>query len=323
MAVCARSRHINPSGASRAAAQATELAPRSAALGYSQPDGQDRNGSVNRGPQLWARAARSLAAPPARYCLSADRRVAFRLAGSHTSLETRGGAGGTRVRALNYATPMPPTDGLLTPDPPRGIGAVTFPRRSLMSPARTSHTDVACDGAARSNRRRRPGLLPRRAGQYLATQLPRSSCDRSRLERADRFPAAWPPTPQRDCPTSIRPTPEDLVGMMSLLNIWLLRDIRFVVTPRSLSDAKTVNQRFLDRRLPAIEAIASSLEFQFGDWTVTAPSYAGAPAPVGKETGLPPGADRDLVLEAQAAGAHVFLTRDRPLLNRVALQGRP
>ena len=95
---------------------------------------------------------------------------------------------------------------------------------------------------------------------------------------------------------------------MSLLNIWLLRDIRFVVTPRSLSDAKTVNQRFLDRRLPAIEAIASSLEFQFGDWTVTAPSYAGAPAPVGKETGLPPGADRDLVLEAQTAGAHVFHT---------------
>lgn len=114
---------------------------------------------------------------------------------------------------------------------------------------------------------------------------------------------------------------EDLVGLMSLLNIWLLRDIRFVVTPRSLSDAKTVNQRFLDRRLPAIEAIASSLAFQFGDWTVTAPSYAGAPAPVGKETGLAPGADRDLVLEAQAVGAHVFLTRDRPLLDRVALSG--
>lgn len=116
---------------------------------------------------------------------------------------------------------------------------------------------------------------------------------------------------------------EDLVGLMDLLNIWLLRDIRFVVTPRSLSDAKTVNQRFLDRRLPAIEAIASSLAFQFGDWTVTAPPYAGAPSPVGKETGLPPGADRDLVLEAQAVGAHVFLTRDRPLLDRVALSGPP
>lgn len=111
----------------------------------------------------------------------------------------------------------------------------------------------------------------------------------------------------------------NLMGLMSLLNIWFLRDIRFVVTPRSLSDATTVNQRFLDRRLPAVEAIASSLAFQFGDWTVMAPSYAGAPAPVGEETGLPPGADRDLVLEAQAVGAHVFLTRDRPLLNRVSL----
>jgi hypothetical protein len=113
----------------------------------------------------------------------------------------------------------------------------------------------------------------------------------------------------------------DLAGLADLLNLWLLRDIRFVVTPRSLTDAKQVTPRFLDRRLPAVEAIATSLAFQFGDWTVSAPSHTDAPAPVGEETGLPDGADRELVLEAQAVGAHVFLTRDRRVLDRVALSG--
>lgn len=49
---------------------------------------------------------------------------------------------------------------------------------------------------------------------------------------------------------------ENLAGLTDLLNLWLLRDIRFVVTPRSLTDAKKVTQQFLDRRLPAVEAIA-------------------------------------------------------------------
>lgn len=113
----------------------------------------------------------------------------------------------------------------------------------------------------------------------------------------------------------------DLTGLTDLLNLWLLRDIRFVVTPRSKTDAKRVNQRFLDRRLPAIDAISGSLAFQFGDWNALAPSHADSPAPVGGETGLPHGPDRDLVLEAQAVGAHVFLTRDRLVLERVTLSG--
>lgn len=115
---------------------------------------------------------------------------------------------------------------------------------------------------------------------------------------------------------------ENLAGLTDLLNLWLLRDIRFVVTPRSLTDAKKVTQQFLDRRLPAVEAIAKSLAFQFGDWTATAPSHGEARASVGEETGLPDGADRDLVLEAQAVGAHAFLTRDRLVLERVSLSGR-
>jgi hypothetical protein len=115
---------------------------------------------------------------------------------------------------------------------------------------------------------------------------------------------------------------DDLAGLADVLNLWLLRDIRLVVTPRSLTDAKRLNHRFIDQHLPAIEAIAESLAFQLGDWTYPAPSERQEPH-VGTETGLPPGADRDLVLEAQAVGAHVFLTRDRRVLRRVSLSGPP
>jgi hypothetical protein len=114
---------------------------------------------------------------------------------------------------------------------------------------------------------------------------------------------------------------EDLSGLADSLHIWLLRDIRFVVTPTTLVDAKKATQRFLDTRLPTVEAIAHSLAFQVGEWTITPPSYIETPVPVGEETGLPHGPDRDLVLEAQAIGAHAFLTRDQRILKRVALSG--
>lgn len=114
---------------------------------------------------------------------------------------------------------------------------------------------------------------------------------------------------------------EELNGLADLLNVWLLRDIRFVVTPRSKTDAKKVSERFLERRLPSIEALAESLAFQLGDWTVPLPSEGPTPTPVGDENGLPEGADRDLVLEGQAIGAHVFLTRDRLVLERTLLVG--
>lgn len=114
----------------------------------------------------------------------------------------------------------------------------------------------------------------------------------------------------------------DLAGLGDILNLWLLRDIRFVVTPRSLTDAKRLSQRFIDRRLHTVEAIAESLAFQFGDWTYPPPTeWLGRH--LGTETGLPLGADRDLVLEAQAVGAHVFLTRDKLVIKRVSLSGPP
>lgn len=113
----------------------------------------------------------------------------------------------------------------------------------------------------------------------------------------------------------------ELAALADLINLWLIRDIRFVVTPRSLTDAKKVTQRFLYRRLPAVDAIAESLAFQFGDWTIAAPSKHSGFQARGEETGLPGGPDRDLVLEAQAVGAHAFLTRDGEVLEKTSLSG--
>lgn len=112
---------------------------------------------------------------------------------------------------------------------------------------------------------------------------------------------------------------EELHCLGTLLNLWMLRDIRFVVTPRARTDAK--------RDMPGfdgmIDGLAEALAFQYGDWTVPAPSHGPDLLPVGDEHGLPDGADRDLVLEAQAAGAHVFVTRDGQVLRRAALTGPP
>lgn len=113
----------------------------------------------------------------------------------------------------------------------------------------------------------------------------------------------------------------DLSGLGEILNLWLVRDIRFVVTPRSLTDARKRTERFLSSQAPAVEAITEALAFQLGDWDQAAPSAKPSRASVGDETGLPNGADRDLVLEAQSTGAHIFLTRDKQVLKRTQLSG--
>ena len=113
---------------------------------------------------------------------------------------------------------------------------------------------------------------------------------------------------------------EELLALGSIVDIWMLRDIRFIVTPRSRTDAKRLSERFLATRGPAVDALARSLAFQYGDWSVLAPSETSPPA-LGSVTGIPDGADRDLLLEAQAVGAHVFLTRDEQLLTAASVEG--
>jgi hypothetical protein len=113
---------------------------------------------------------------------------------------------------------------------------------------------------------------------------------------------------------------EELEGLGGLIDLWLMRDIRFLLTPRVLSDGKGITSRQIDQREAAMRALTTALVFQRGTWNdVELPPQA--LVPIGEETGLPHGADRDLVLEAQSLGAHVFLTRDRALARRVRLNG--
>lgn len=110
---------------------------------------------------------------------------------------------------------------------------------------------------------------------------------------------------------------EQLQCLGTLLNLWLLRDIRYVVTRRALTDAKRGTPEFGK----LVDGLAESLAFQYGDWTNPAPQNGPTLRPVGDEQGLPDGADRDLVLEAQAIGAHVFLTRDSKVVRGAMLAG--
>lgn len=124
-----------------------------------------------------------------------------------------------------------------------------------------------------------------------------------------------------DLPQMIEPVyREDLDALAAIVNLWFVRDIRFIVTPTSLVDAKRLTPRFVESRHKAVEALARCLAFQQGDWSVRPASELDR-EPVGRETGLPDGPDRDLVLEAQAAGAHAFLTRDHQVLTHTSLVG--
>lgn len=114
----------------------------------------------------------------------------------------------------------------------------------------------------------------------------------------------------------------ELDSLGQLIDLWLLRDIRLIVTPRSYTDAKKVTEQFTSRREPTIQALAKSLAYQWGDWLGLSPSEWADLEPYEYVKGLPDSADRDLVAEAVAVGAHVFLTRDDKLIGKVRIPER-
>lgn len=110
---------------------------------------------------------------------------------------------------------------------------------------------------------------------------------------------------------------EELEQLEGLLNLWMLRDIRFVVTPRARSDGKRIrSEEASARRLATIDSIVESLAFQTEEWGCD-PSQEDPDVLRRIDARLPDGPDRDLVGEALSLGAHVFLTRDRRLSDRV------
>lgn len=109
---------------------------------------------------------------------------------------------------------------------------------------------------------------------------------------------------------------EELEHLEGLLNLWMMRDIRFIVTPRARSDGRRIRSEDSSaRRLATIDSIAESLAFQTEKWGYDPSHDPAALRCIDKR--LPDGPDRDLVGEALSLGAHVFVTRDRRLSDRV------
>ncbi|MEL4356503.1 MULTISPECIES: type II toxin-antitoxin system VapC family toxin [unclassified Luteococcus] len=110
----------------------------------------------------------------------------------------------------------------------------------------------------------------------------------------------------------------ELEAIASILDLWLIRDIRLVTTPRILTDAKA-NPSRLARRRQDIEHLARALAFQLEDWEEPFPLKAPEPSSPPTVIGARGEADRQLVEEAAAIGAHVFLTQDKRLRRPVSI----
>jgi hypothetical protein len=116
----------------------------------------------------------------------------------------------------------------------------------------------------------------------------------------------------------------ELEGLQLLIALWVLRDIRFHVLARSISDAKAaLSPERRNERAQAFREFVRALQLVGGTFDEDAPSRDGLLVLPESElnrvkSSLPRGADRELVADAVKAGSHVFLTRDRGILRRRA-----
>jgi hypothetical protein len=113
----------------------------------------------------------------------------------------------------------------------------------------------------------------------------------------------------------------ELEGLQLILGLWVMRDIRFVILPDSIDDAKKrLSAERRENRIRAFEEFASALSLiEYGEPEVDEPSRDGLlilpDSELNRATDkVPAGYDRKLVQAAARYGAHVFLTGDRGVL---------
>ena len=112
----------------------------------------------------------------------------------------------------------------------------------------------------------------------------------------------------------------DLVALGTVMTLWMTRDIRIYPLRRQLRDfgrgrGKPQPRQLVKERARQLEEIASAL------WCVGLSGEFKSRSPNAREWTIPsmkPSADRTLVEEAVVHGCHVFLTRDRKILQRRA-----
>jgi hypothetical protein len=114
---------------------------------------------------------------------------------------------------------------------------------------------------------------------------------------------------------------EELEGLQLVMGLWVIRDIRFHVMPRVVTDGKThLSEAVVARRRRAFAEFGLALSrVESGDEVTDLPSRDGLLLLPERELhraveAVPSGADRALVTDAALFGAHVFLTRDARVL---------
>jgi hypothetical protein len=109
----------------------------------------------------------------------------------------------------------------------------------------------------------------------------------------------------------------DLTALADLIHLWFLRDIRFITTPRILTDfGQKVGQKaeLVEQRIAWAHSLLRSLSFQVE--SEGGLPRSDSPQLERRSVESPPDADGTLVREAAEFGAHVFLTSDRRLVRR-------
>ena len=113
----------------------------------------------------------------------------------------------------------------------------------------------------------------------------------------------------------------ELEGLQFLVALWVLRDIRFIILPATITDAKRkLTEERWASRLNAFREFVSALQLVSDDPPeLDLPSRDGLlvlPERMLEQavSEIPPGFDRALVSSAARMGLHVFLTRDKGIL---------
>lgn len=110
---------------------------------------------------------------------------------------------------------------------------------------------------------------------------------------------------------------QELISFAQLMHLWMIRDIRFHVFDRQLTDSKRAmsNEHALlrQRQVEQLGAALDCLGHGTDGWQ---PKDGETLPPPADLSDFPPGADRDLLAAAIDAGCHIFLTRDKALMKK-------
>lgn len=130
-----------------------------------------------------------------------------------------------------------------------------------------------------------------------------------------------------DTPGVDRSLAEELLAVGQIIDVWMARDIRFIVVPRTRNDFRRApSEERMRQREATFRRIELALTFQAGDWEDAGARFRGerpsSPA-VDSLIELAPDLDALMLRSAWNAGVDVFLTRDVQVLRACGHAGAP